>query len=654
MKNVYLILFLLLAAHFNINAQNDSLGYPQIDQTIKSNPLNVKPLFGLGMGSMAYFGDLYRYKGTSPMMGNWGVTLGLGARLTNYLDVQFNYTYGWLSYNENTDERSDNFRSIIRTSALVFTYNFNNFFKEQPTVNPIVILGVENVEFNSKTDLDGDYFYETDLRALDLDDLGDYQQSSLSIPVGIGADIELVSGFSVRISSVMHFTLTDNIDNISDIGVGIRKGDSRNDRYLYTGVTLLYTLDKNKRLEDAYAGAYFGDTGDEDLDLVLDIFDNCPHTPEGVEIDEFGCPLDRDMDGIPDYLDEELDSPLGSIVNDIGVELTDEDFLEMYLTYIDSIGLYTNTIATVFTSNETGRNIVHAKRTNDEIYSVQISASSDDISIEQIGKILSIPNVRLMNDEEPIYYLVGEYEELELAIEEKILLEKEGIKGKVIGIEKGKRVYVGQIADEIEEDYLSGKLDVTERSSNSDQVIYRVQIGAFTHPLSMNIFGGVGDMLVLKGEDGLTRYLTGSYDNIQQAASRKIDVLLEGFEGSFIVAYRGGKRISLEEAGNVTSNVAPVAQDKVDKSKIRFKVQVGAYKERIPANVMDQFISIGNVRTVRQSGITRYLVGEYEAYEDAKSELDSLKSQGFNDAFVVGTFNSQIISVEEAKKMLEQ
>ena len=161
-------------------------------------------------------------------------------------------------------------------------------------------------------------------------------------------------------------------------------------------------------------------------------------------------------------------------------------------------------------------------------------------------------------------------------------------------------------------------------------------------------------MLVLKGEDGLTRYLTGSYDNIQQAAGRKIDVLLEGFEGSFIVAYRGGKRISLEEAGNVTSDVAPVAQDKVNKSKIRFKVQVGAYKDKIPANVMDQFISIGNVKTVRQSGITRYLVGEYETYDQAKAELSTLKTQGFNDAFVVGTFNDKIISVEEATKLLDK
>ena len=657
MKNLYLILFLFLVAHLNMSAQSDSLGFPQEDQPLTSNVMEVKPLFGLGIGSMAYFGDLYRYKGTSPMMGNWAVNLALGARITNYLDVQFNYTYGWLSFNENTPERNDNFRSTIKTSALLFTYNFNNFFKQPPTINPIFILGIENVEFNSKTDLDGDYFYETDLRGLDLDGLGAYALNTFSIPVGIGADIDLVSGFSIRLSSVMHFAFTDNIDNISENGVGIRQGDSRNDRYLYTGITLLYTLDKNKRLEDAYAGAYFGDTGDEDLDLILDIYDNCPHTPDGVEVDEFGCPLDRDKDGVPDYLDEEIDSPAGSIVNEKGEALTDEDFNEMYLTYIDSLGLYTNTIATVYTSNESGKRIVYTKRDRDrdEIFTVQIAASSDQLSIEQIGKILSIPNVRLMNDEEEIYYLVGEYEELELAIEEKIFLEQEGIEGKVIGIEKGKPVYVGQIATEIEEDYLSGRLDAAERSSTSDQVIYRVQIGAFTHSLSRNIFEGVGDLLVLKGEDGLTRYLTGSYDNIQQAAARKIDVLLEGFDGSFIVAYRGGKRISLEQAGNVTSIMAdPVAQDKVDKSKIRFKVQVGAYKEKIPANVMDQFISIGNVKTVRQSGITRYLVGDFESYDGAKNELNNLNTQGFNDAFVVGTFNDKIISVEEATKLLEE
>ena len=44
---------------------------------------------------------------------------------------------------------------------------------------------------------------------------------------------------------------------------------------------------------------------DQDGDLVLDINDLCPETPTGVKVDESGCPLDSDNDGIADYLDKE-------------------------------------------------------------------------------------------------------------------------------------------------------------------------------------------------------------------------------------------------------------------------------------------------------------------------------------------------------------
>jgi hypothetical protein len=353
-------------------------------------------------------------------------------------------------------------------------------------------------------------------------------------------------------------------------------------------------------------------------------------------------------------MDIEIDSPPGSIVNADGEALTDDDFYEMYMTYIDSLGLYTNTIKTVYTSNESGRGIVHTPRFKDSVFLVQIGGSADSLSIEEIGKILSVKNVKVLKENDESFYYVGDYDELELAIEQKILLDKIGIKGEVVGLEKGERIGVGAIAEEIEQDYLSGEVKMQLRSALSEEVIYRVQIGAFTHELSMNIFDGVGDMIVLRGDDGLTRYITGAYDNIHKAASRKIDILLEGFEGAFIVAYRDGKRISLEEAGNVTSNVTPLAQNKIDKTKIGFKVQVGAYKDNIPANVMDKFISIGNVKTVRQSGVTRYLVGNYDSYDAARAKLNNLQAQGFIDAFVVGTFNDQIISVEEANELLNK
>ena len=42
---------------------------------------------------------------------------------------------------------------------------------------------------------------------------------------------------------------------------------------------------------------------DSDGDGLLDILDQCPHTPKGVVVDSSGCPLDSDGDGVPNYLD---------------------------------------------------------------------------------------------------------------------------------------------------------------------------------------------------------------------------------------------------------------------------------------------------------------------------------------------------------------
>jgi OOP family OmpA-OmpF porin len=48
---------------------------------------------------------------------------------------------------------------------------------------------------------------------------------------------------------------------------------------------------------------YIGGIKDSDKDGVFDEYDACPETPQGVKVDEFGCPIDSDGDGVPDYLD---------------------------------------------------------------------------------------------------------------------------------------------------------------------------------------------------------------------------------------------------------------------------------------------------------------------------------------------------------------
>ncbi len=57
---------------------------------------------------------------------------------------------------------------------------------------------------------------------------------------------------------------------------------------------------------------------DSDGDGVPDDRDECPGTPEGIEVDSKGCPLDTDGDGVPDYKDECLGTPQGAKVDNRG------------------------------------------------------------------------------------------------------------------------------------------------------------------------------------------------------------------------------------------------------------------------------------------------------------------------------------------------
>ncbi|MCK5833077.1 thrombospondin type 3 repeat-containing protein, partial [bacterium] len=60
---------------------------------------------------------------------------------------------------------------------------------------------------------------------------------------------------------------------------------------------------------------YYGGVRDSDKDGVIDKDDQCPHTPFGAVVDEFGCPVDSDGDGVFDGLDQCPNTPLGAMVD---------------------------------------------------------------------------------------------------------------------------------------------------------------------------------------------------------------------------------------------------------------------------------------------------------------------------------------------------
>jgi len=121
-----------------------------------------------------------------------------------------------------------------------------------------------------------------------------YANHMLAYNGDLGVRIMVAKNLSANITAGLIVGSKDYLDDI--------KAGSNND--------LLYTMSVG-------ISYYFGRAKDSDHDGVPDSRDRCPGTPQGVQVDEFGCPLDSDGDGIPDYLDKCPNTPIGVKV-DIG------------------------------------------------------------------------------------------------------------------------------------------------------------------------------------------------------------------------------------------------------------------------------------------------------------------------------------------------
>jgi len=143
----------------------------------------------------------------------------------------------------------------------------------------------------------------------------------------VGFEAFLSHRTSVRMGTSVHFTTTDMIDNIDKHSTGVPV-NHRTDFFTYTFLSLHLDLfsDPEYRKEKKIFAELPEDeilSGDEDHDWVLDLWDECPHTPAGVAVDTLGCPLDGDRDGVPDYLDKEPRTKRGALVDDQGRAIPD-------------------------------------------------------------------------------------------------------------------------------------------------------------------------------------------------------------------------------------------------------------------------------------------------------------------------------------------
>ncbi len=680
-KNHFYILFFVFFFFGNIFAQEENDG------------VIIKPTIGIGAGMLTYYGDISKnQKENSSIVSRVGFDIRVTQKINSYLDLNFNALFGKIGANEKSLTRNLNFESKITAGGVNLSYNFSNFLSEERIAEPYISLGLESFEFLSKTDLvdangnpyfywdDGsirnlaqndvnaenairlqrDFKYESDIRTLNKDNFGKYPERSFAFPVGAGVNIRVWDRCSFRLGTTMHFTFTDYLEGVTSKSVGNRVGDSRNDKFLFTSFALSYNLsskeDEEEIPEEDAADLLALGNADSDGDGTKDMNDKCAGTPAGVPVDPAtGCPLDDDKDGVPNYLDLELLTGAGLPVDSSGVAIPDS-LLEAYFSRFgagaEGEGFDTLT-KKHFGEKQAG---LVSKR-----YYVKVGEYSGDIPEDVANMILSIPDAQTWQEGNRTVITVGDYDKLPDAVKRALQLAEEGVKDAAV-VSKNKKGNLEKV-DSKGINPVMGSINDTP-----GELVYRVQIGAFSKNLSKNIFDGITDLVSVPGEDGLTRYYSGSFKEYKGAAGRKIDLITEGFEGAFVVGFKDGKKIPLKDGKPMgeNNNKKSKAKDEkeaavenkqgvVKKDYIKFRVQVGAYKKEVPSEVLAQYADLGNVeQKASPEGVTLYTSGIFSDFESAKKHREKLAEKGIPGAFVVGEFKGKILTAQEAIELLKK
>jgi hypothetical protein len=546
-------------------------------------------------------------------------------------------------------------------------------------------------------ELHRDYTYESDVRNSNLDGFGKYAERSWAVPVGAGVMLKINDYWNVKLGATMHFTFTDYIDGISEKSIGVRAGNSQNDNFMMTSFSLHYNLGLKNNEEPKEEEGGFNDVDffaldleDFDKDGVPDSKDSCQGTPEGVPVDIKGCPLDDDEDGVPNYVDDELTTPKGSFVDTRGVQLNDSTIAYQYSVFTDSTGLYAKVEYTNHNGSH-GGNIASQKE-----YAVALGTFKKGLAPELMTKFLSVNDISSSAiDDSTTIYTAGKFPDLLSAEQRKKELIAQGLTdAKVVYKKDGKYYDAASIASNASKENPSASKNngaakntdntggnKTNPKTNNDNVVknnnsntstsgetintsagnqkgivLRVQLGAYKKRLSKNVFRDINDLIEIKTEDGLYKYLTGSFTSFDDAAKHKVEMLLKGYNGAFIAAYKDGKRISLTEAGATMPKKGEqnevsdsTAMNGANKSLVAFKVQVGVFKNEPPADKQEQFNKVkGLSKEQTSTGLTRYVVGSFNDYKSAEALKTELIKNGLSDAFVIAFFNGQYISIQEA------
>jgi hypothetical protein len=244
--------------------------------------------------------------------------------------------------------------------------------------------------------------------------------------------------------------------------------------------------------------------------------------------------------------------------------------------------------------------------------------------------------------------------------------------------------------------------------SGTSGMLFTVQIGVYSGKVNNTQLLNLKPIYKEQLPNGYVRYTAGIYKSLEKVKNDKAKVNGLGINDAFISAYYNGTRIKVTEAlakmasgenivfpaenpiqfdatvanetvnapninstnqpannngvapftNGVTSN--PVATPdngiKNDDAGITYKVQIGAFRNQVPAGTAENFLKIKTwpIKFFTVNDLFVYTIGSFNSVKAAKTLQQEAVSNGITDAFIIVLKDGKKLSGDEARGYLNQ
>ncbi len=272
-------------------------------------------------------------------------------------------------------------------------------------------------------------------------------------------------------------------------------------------------------------------------------------TPENKNVDVKSNTKQKNAEGINNEIEKKADPFIGTKeinTSDKNVDPTKKSDKGTATDHTEAVNTNNNTAITKNAIENTSSNI----SMDGLVFRVQLGAfvskSTNDPYVEKgITDVISFPADGYTK------YFTGAFDNYESAREHKIQMQQKGFSDAFVSAYKdGKRV---EMKDALHYSPSTVKMVALPDNSNAIKVkptgiIYKVQIGAFKNKVPAELLADMQTMSSEPADNGYTRLLSGNYSSYDDAKKCEVKLKEKGYSQAFIVAYKNGKRISLQEA----------------------------------------------------------------------------------------------------------